>query len=265
MGRFKRILSLSLALVLVLALAVPAMTQDANALRYSGSESYMSGKYYKALQKVALTGDPRTDIVNIAKSQVGYQEGGSANQLSGEVYGSMNYTEYGRWYGVQSMWCAMFASWCADVAGISTSVIPKHAYTPDGLQWFRDRNQAHPIDDVRAGNYVPQAGDLIYFRSGRNSNRTNHVGIVTGFQDGVVYTVEGNTGGAGVGSNGGAVVARSYPVSNTYIVYICEPNYTSGGTNVQSSLSAAQLVAIEEITAKFDRLCDKLGSFGKLK
>jgi len=228
----KRVLSGVLATVLVAAVILPHSAQKASALEYKGSAGYMSGKYYRALTEVQLTGDPRTDIVNIAKSQVGYQEGGSSNQLSGEVYGGVNYTEYGRWYGVQNMWCAMFASWCADVAGVSTSIIPKHAYTPDGLKWFRDRGLAYSRAKVEAGEYTPQPGDLIYFKSSRNKNPTNHVGIVTGYSNGTVYTIEGNTSSASISTNGGNVAEKSYPISNTYIVYICCPDYEGTGPRV---------------------------------
>ena len=228
----KRVLSGVLATVLVAAVILPHSAQKASALEYKGSAGYMSGKYYRALTEVQLTGDPRTDIVNIAKSQVGYQEGGSSNQLSGEVYGGVNYTEYGRWYGVQNMWCAMFASWCADVAGVSTSIIPKHAYTPDGLKWFRDRGLAYSRAKVAAGEYTPQPGDLIYFKSSRNKNPTNHVGIVTGYSNGTVYTIEGNTSSASLSTNGGNVAEKSYPITNTYIVYICCPDYEGTGPRV---------------------------------
>ena len=80
----------------------------AAALDYSGSASWASGKYAAALQNVTLTGNTRADITAIAHSQIGYQEGDSSSQLSGEIKGSGNYTEYGRWYGLQDMWCAMF-------------------------------------------------------------------------------------------------------------------------------------------------------------
>jgi hypothetical protein len=218
-----------LAAVLIATTILPHGGQSVSALEYSGSAGYMSGKYYRALTEVQLTGDPRTDIVNIALSQVGYQEGGSSNQLSGEVYGGVNYTEYGRWYGVQNMWCAMFASWCANVAGISTSVIPKHAYTPDGLKWFRDRGLAFSRAKVAAGEYTPQPGDIIYFKSSRNKNPTNHVGIVSGYSNGTVYVIEGNTSSASISTNGGTVAQKSYAITNTYIVYICCPDYEQTG------------------------------------
>ena len=161
-------------------------------MSYSGSSSYRSGKYYTALTKVSLTGNQRTDIVNIAKSQVGYQEGSSSSQLAGTTYGGGNYTEYGRWYGMQDMWCAMFVSWCAHVAGVSSSVVPYHSYTPTGLNWFINKGRAYSRSTVASGGYTPQKGDIIYFKSARNSNITNHVGIVTDYKGRYIWK-RGNT------------------------------------------------------------------------
>lgn len=224
----KRIISLSLAILTVALLALSPVVPRAAALSYSGSASYKSGKYYTQLTAVTLTGDQRTDIVNVAKSQVGYQEGGSSSQLSGTVKGSGNYTEYGRWYGMQDMWCAMFVSWCAHVAGIPTSTVTSHSYTPTGLNWFINKGQAYSRAKVANGSYTPQPGDIIYFKSDRNENITNHVGIVTKYANGTVYTIEGNTSSATISTNGGAVCEKSYSISNTYIVYICSPSYTGG-------------------------------------
>ncbi len=224
----KRIISIGLAIITVAMLFFSPIVPRAAALSYSGSASYKSGKYYTALTAVTLTGDQRTDIVNVAKSQVGYQEGGSSSQLSGTVKGSGNYTEYGRWYGMQDMWCAMFVSWCAHVAGVPTSIVTSHSYTPTGLNWFINKGQAYSRSKVANGSYTPQPGDIIYFKSDRNENITNHVGIVTGYSNGTVYTIEGNTSSATISTNGGAVCEKSYAISNTYIVYICSPSYTSG-------------------------------------
>lgn len=78
----------------------------------------------------------------------------------------------------------------------------------------------------------PQPGDIIYFKSPRNTNITNHVGIVTSYSNGTVYTVEGNTSSATVSTDGGAVASKSYAISNTYIVYICSPAYPSTSASV---------------------------------
>ena len=159
----KRRISQVLVVLLIVATILPMFRYEASAMSYSGSSSYKAGKYYRQLTNVTLTGNQRTDIVNVAKSQVGYQEGSSSSQLAGTSYGGRNYTEYGRWYGLQDMWCAMFVSWCANTAGVSTSIVPKHAYTPSGLQWFKDRGRAYSRSTVAKGNYTPQPGDIIYF------------------------------------------------------------------------------------------------------
>ena len=104
----KKVVSLCTCVALMTTMFI-STTSSASAISYSGSSSYKSGKYYTALSKVTKTGNQRTDIVNIAKSQIGYQESSSSSSLSGESYGSNNCTEYGRWYGLQDMWCAMFA------------------------------------------------------------------------------------------------------------------------------------------------------------
>ena len=239
----KKIAIRIISMCLIMVMCLQFVPMKANAVNYSGSSSYKSGKYYTKLKNVSLTGNQRTDIVNIAKSQIGYQEGSSSSQLSGASYGGKNYTEYGRWYGLQDMWCAMFVSWCANLAGVSTSIVPKHCFTPDGLSWFKSRGLAYTRKTVANGGYTPKAGDIIYFKSARNSNSTNHIGIVTGYSNGTVYTIEGNSSSATISTNGGAVVSKSYSISNTYIVYICKPNYknssSSGGTGGGSTGSGS--------------------------
>ena len=200
------------------------------AISYNGSSSYQSGKYYTELTNVTLTGDQRTDMVNIAKSQIGYQESGSSSNLSGEIMGNKNYTEYGRWYGAQTKWCAIFISWCANQAGVSTNIIPKQCDTVKGLQWYKDKGIAYTRESVEAGKYTPQAGDIIYFKSSGSTVETNRSGIVTKYANGKVYTIEGNSSSADIETVGGAVVSKSYSIKSTYIAYICSPAYVANNT-----------------------------------
>lgn len=245
----KRTAAALLAAVLTLSVAMPV-----RALEYQGSESYMQGKYYEALQQVKLTGDPRTDIVNIALSQVGYQESTYMKELSGEIVGNVNFTEYGDWYDMQDQWCAMFVSWCAALAGISKDVVPKHSYTPNGLYWLKDKwGRAYSRAKVEAGVYTPQPGDLIYFKSASTKNTTNHVGIVTGYRDGIVYTVEGNTTSPAIFSSGGTVARKSYAITNQYIVYICSPDYEVTGLRLTEEASGR--TAKEKLQAICDAVC----------
>lgn len=120
-------------------------------------------------------------IVQVALTQVG--------NVGGEPYWS--------WYGFGSRveWCACFVSWCADQCGyIDTGVIPKFAGCVNGVQWFRDRGQW-------ADNAIePAPGMIIFFdwdnkgHSGPQDGQSDHVGIVWKVEDGIIYTVEGNSG-----------------------------------------------------------------------
>ena len=122
-----------------------------------------------------------TQIVSVALSQIG--------EVGGQPYWS--------WYGFGSRveWCACFVSWCANECGyIETGVIPKFAGCVNGVQWFKDRGQW--ID----GSAEPVPGMIIFFdwdnkgSSGPQDGLSDHVGIVQKVENGIVYTVEGNSG-----------------------------------------------------------------------
>ena len=222
----KRIMSMMLAFVMALGVLVPMLAVDTAAVGYSGSASYQSGPYYGRLLGVNTNGDQKNDICIIAESQIGYHEGNNSSQLHGTSGGSNNYTEYGRWYGMQDQWCAMFVSWCAAVAGVDGSVVPRHAYTPTGLNFFKNQGRAHSRASIAAGQYTPQRGDIVYFKSSSSRDSTNHIGIVLSYVNGTLYTVEGNTSSSAYSTNGGVVAPHSYSISNTYIVYVCNPAYS---------------------------------------
>ena len=120
-------------------------------------------------------------IVTVALSQIG--------NVGGEPFWS--------WYGFSSRveWCACFVSWCANECGyIDTGVIPKFAGCVNGVQWFKDRGQ------WMDGSVEPVPGMIIFFdwdnkgSSGPQDGLSDHVGIVQKVENGIVYTVEGNSG-----------------------------------------------------------------------
>lgn len=113
-------------------------------------------------------------IVTVALSQVG--------NVGGQPYWS--------WYGFNGRveWCACFVSWCANECGyIDTGVIPKFAGCVNGVQWFKDRGQW--LD----GSAEPVPGMIIFF-DWDSDGESDHVGIVEKVENGIVYTVEGNSG-----------------------------------------------------------------------
>ncbi len=231
MPNCRKLLIRCLSLLICLLITISCFSFTGNCVTYETSTSYTSGVYYDRLSDITLTGNPRVDLINVALTQYGYAESNSNRDLSGMKEGINNYTEYGSWYGVQNMWCAMFVSWCADLAGISGKVIPSHSFTPTGLQWFINRGLAYKRSAVEAGEYCPQPGDIVYFRSERNNNIANHVGIVLGYFDGFVYTVEGNVNYDPDCTDGGQVLVRSRHISDPIFCYFCCPNYSSDETH----------------------------------
>lgn len=121
-------------------------------------------------------------IVQVALSQLG--------NVGGEPYWS--------WYGFGSRveWCACFVSWCADQCGyIETGVCPKYAGCVNGVAWFKEHNQW--VD----GSETPSPGMIIFYdwdspngSSGPQDGLSDHTGIVERVENGIVYTVEGNSG-----------------------------------------------------------------------
>lgn len=123
-------------------------------------------------------------IVKVALSQVG--------NVGGEPYWS--------WYGFNSRveWCACFVSWCFNECGyLDTGTAPKFAGCVSGVEWFRSREQW-------ADNTVnPSPGMIVFFdwndpngASGPQDGEADHVGIVEKCENGIVYTIEGNSGDA---------------------------------------------------------------------
>ena len=121
-------------------------------------------------------------IVKVALSQVG--------NVGGEPYWS--------WYGFNSRveWCACFVSWCFNECGyLDTGTAPKFAGCVGGVEWFRSRGQW-------ADNSVnPSPGMIVFFdwndpngASGPQDGEADHVGIVEKCENGIVYTIEGNSG-----------------------------------------------------------------------
>lgn len=147
------------------------------------------------------------DILNVAKSQIGYHEKPGS------------YTKFGAAYGMDgNAWCAMFQWWCFHQAG-ADSLIPKTAYTPTFYQWFVDKGQA---------SHTPKVGDLVFFNwPGDNVNRIQHIGIVEAVPNSsMIQTIEGNTTqGVGGNQSDGGWVARRNRAMGSYVVGFGRPKY----------------------------------------
>lgn len=128
------------------------------------------------------------DMLRVARSQIGVKESPRGS----------NKVKYTKWYGLIGPWCAMFVSWAARQAGVDKSVIPTHAYTPSGRNFFRGKNHYYK---------KPKVGDIVYYQF-PGFARVSHVGIVEKVHsDGSWTAIEGNTDAAG-GRTGGQVMRK---------------------------------------------------------
>lgn len=145
------------------------------------------------------------DIVTVAQGEIGYKEGANNN------------SKYGVWYGLNyNPWCAMFVSWCANKAGISTDIIPKFASCSVGYNFFKSKRRI--VKDV-------QAGDILFFDWNLN-NTPDHVGIVEKVAGNTITTIEGNASNEKSGE-GDCVKRRSFSKTYKYIFAVARPSYNN--------------------------------------
>ena len=210
------------------ALSLTVLTAPISAITptYDGmTDSFRGSRYYLNLETLTLTGDGRTDIVMVAMSQLGYHEGNCDGECNGENdLGSGNYTEYNHYHGCVDQlgngvltygypWCASFVSYCARLAGISTRALPSSLNCTNWTWMFRSMGDYY----ARESGFVPQQGDLIFFRDAGSSRVSTHVGLVRYVCNGLVYTIEGNCGNE--------VRLAAYDLNDTYIVGYASPDY----------------------------------------
>ncbi len=134
---------------------------------------------YYPLGQILYDPDTSVLIVEVARSQIG--------NIGGEPYW--------RWYGFTERvgWCACFVSWCADQCGyIEADLFPRFSGPEWGVYWFKQRGQW-------VGRQVtPAPGMIIFFdwddpENGGQDGVTDHVGIVSHVENGIIYTIEGNS------------------------------------------------------------------------
>ncbi len=130
--------------------------------------------------------------------------------------GNVGGQPYWSWYGfpLRVEWCACFVSWCANECGyLDSNVIPKFAGCDYGMNWFKDRGY---WADRGA---EPTAGMIIFFdwmKDGQDGS-PDHVGIVQKVENGIVYTIEGNSGDS--------CRINQYSISNSEILGYGIPQY----------------------------------------
>lgn len=96
-----------------------------------------------------------------------------SNHLPGNPYGSNNLS-----------WCAYFASWVWQQAGVrdkQNHTFPRYVNANQIKSWGSANGRWHPI-----GSYTPRVGDAVYFQYGV------HVGVVATSGSGLISIIAGN-------------------------------------------------------------------------
>lgn len=153
-----------------------------------------------------LTGNNATDIVTVAKKQ------------NGKTGSNLGYSEE---------WCADFATDCARLTGMSSSVVP---YTYSG------RGSCKLLYNRMINNCgakvvsTPKVGDFVFFDwSGKkNVNNLHHVAIVTGVSGNKVTVIGGNQGSAS-SLYSRKVSTVTYSVNYNCIAKYVRPKYANNG------------------------------------
>ena len=188
------------------------------------------------------------DMMNTFESASRYESGFSGNFSGFSTIGGGNLSivefalskvgqggqeSWAYFNGWQDQWCSMFVSFCAGSCGFE-DITPNTASCDVGMNWFKDKGQWQ----TRQSGYEPKPGDFIYFSWDHNPNDAQHVGIVEKVENGVVYTIEGNTGGSSFRDS--KVSKKTYSLTSASIIGYGTPAYPSA-SNLIGDNAAEQI------------------------
>ncbi|MCD7823698.1 MAG: prealbumin-like fold domain-containing protein [Oscillospiraceae bacterium] len=133
-----------------------------------------------------LTGDLRTDVVAIARSQLGYTESTANYTLGEDGITHYGYTRYGEWYGsIYSDWDSIFVAFCLDYAGIAD----EFTYNAGAYAWSVDLTNLGYF--MTADSYTPTSGDIAFIDTDADG-RANISAIVVSVSETSITVIQGN-------------------------------------------------------------------------
>lgn len=186
------------------------------------------------------------NVLHLAAAEIGYKEKATNAMLDDPAAnaGTGNWTKYARdlWEAAPHFyqgnknsydWCAVFVDWCLFKAcGDAQKAQDALCYTgPYGagckssVMYYKEAGRFH--------TGTPLPGDQIFF-----NDPPSHTGIVEKVEDGIVYTIEGNSNNQ--------VRRRYYPLDTPSIYGYGRPKYdgaiTPAETDVDKDHKIAELV-----------------------
>jgi hypothetical protein len=150
-------------------------------------------------------------IITTAEKEIGYHEGRNAS-------GWDNIQKYAEqvpglaWADGQP-WCATFVSWCAMVSG-NAALYPRTASCGAGVAWFKG---------IGRFSAFPAVGAQVFYGPGGDS----HTGIVVGYDETNIYTVEGNTNDNG-SAEGDGVYHKTRVRKSNFVFGYGYPKFAGG-------------------------------------
>jgi len=146
----------------------------------------------------------RTQVLDIARAEIGYTEGPRSNECK---YNTLYYGQvvYDGLWDTTFPWCCVFIWWLFRAADMSDQFNDGYrtASCPTLAGWFKTKGRF-----VTSGY---RSGDIVFFDFGVGGYGYDHVGIIEKVNDDGTYDcIEGNTwfDDTGSQSNGGAVARR---------------------------------------------------------
>lgn len=174
--------------------------------------------------------EAKSKLVQWALAQVGYREGDNNYNR----YAAVKEIEqiYG-WDPQNEPWCDIFVD-VGFVACFGLKTGLAMTYQTPGRASAACRWSANCYRANGAYFKTPEPGDQIFFLY---DGGINHTGVVTGVQDGIVYTVEGNSSDM--------VARRSYALSSAVIDGYGRPNWALAASEDGGEAPAAEPPAAE--------------------
>lgn len=180
------------------------------------------------------------NILNEARNYLGTFEGSEAHHSIVNTYNSVKPLPRGYQVTYNDDWCDIFISFLAIKSG-AVDLIGRECGVEEHIKIFKSLGIW--IED---GTITPNRGDIITFAWNKDSQPNddwgNHIGIVDSAVEGMIVTIEGNTGGA--------VRYKSYKVGDPRIRGYARPSYDggagspgtvyNGGTLVNAGFSLSQ-------------------------
>lgn len=153
-----------------------------------------------------------SDAVAIAKTQIGYREG-----KTGTHWNNVNKYAGPLGFANGQAWCDTFAQFLLWLTGVAV---------PDGSRSASCAASCAAYKKAGRFTEYPVIGAIVFYGAGGGT----HCGIVTGYDDDHVYTVEGNTNTTGA-AEGDGVYSRARLRRDSYVYGYGVPFYHSTGSS----------------------------------